>query len=177
MKALSSEHAQQLQVIYNQLYPSKLIAHMSHFYHEHGRISINEDIIGSERPGPNNHSSATIAVYWPGCGESLSRIDYSERRVGTVQYYVQHTIEFHNEGSVETEKLKHLFCYVLWKQISPNTSYFGQSAIVCANSYELPSVCSFLPAQRILAKCAHTVIPFNLGSHEESYFVACPIPL
>ncbi len=177
IKALSSEHARQLQEIYNQLYPSKSVAHMSHFYHEYGRVSIDEDIIGSEKPGPNNHSSATIAAYWPVSGESLSRIDYNERRVGTVQYYVQHTIEFHSDGSIETEKLKHLFCYVLWKQISPNTSYFGQSAIVCTNSYELPSLCSFLPVQRILAKCAHTVIPLNLGSHEESYFVACPIPL
>lgn len=75
-------------------------------------------------------------------------------------------IEFHSESSFETEKLKYLFCYVLWKQISPNTSYFSQSAVVCANSYELPRVCSFLPAQRILAKCARTVIPLNLGSHK-----------
>ena len=104
--ALSSERARQLQEVYNQLYPSKSIAHMSHFYHEHGRISMHEDIVGSEMPGPNNDSSATIAAYWPGSGESLSRIDCSER-VGTVQYYVQHTIEFHNEGSTETEKLKH----------------------------------------------------------------------
>ena len=177
IKALSSEHARQVQEIYKQLYPSKSIAHMSHFYHEYGRISIDEDIIGCEMPGPNNHSSATIAAYWPGSGESLSRIDYSERRVGTVQFFLQHTIEFHNEVSTGTENCKHLFCYVLWKQISSNWNYFGQSAIVCTNSYELPSACSFLPAQRILAKCAHTVIPLNLGSHEQSYFVACPIPL
>ena len=102
MKALSSEDARQLQEIYNQLYPSKSIADMSHFYHEHGRISINEDI--------GNHSSATIAAYWPCCDESLSRIDYiSERRVGTFQYYMQHMIEFHNEASFETERLKPLF--------------------------------------------------------------------
>ena len=78
---------------------------MSHFYHEHGCISIDGNI-GSEMPGPDNHSSATIAAYWPGSGKYLSGI---ERRVGTVQYYVQHTIQFHNEGSTETEKLEPFF--------------------------------------------------------------------
>ena len=48
----------------------KLIADMSHFYHEHGCISVEDS--GSE---------------------------ISERRVGTVQYYVQHTIAFYELNS------------------------------------------------------------------------------
>ena len=151
---------------------------MSHFYHECGRILIDEDIIGSDMPGPNSHSSATIAAYWPGSGESLSRIDYAQRRVGTIQCFLLHVIKFHNDTrNTVTDKLKHLFCYVLWKKVSPNSNFFGQSAILCSDEYELPSACSFLPVQRILAKCAHAVIPVDFESHKESCFVACPIPL
>ena len=177
MKALSSEQSRQLLGIYEQLYPSKSVAHMSHLYHEYGRISLAGDTIGSEMPGPNSHSSATIAAYWPGCGNSLSSIDYTDRRVGKIQYFLQHKIEFHNENDTGSKKLQHLFCYVLWKKVHPNSNMFGQSAVVCIDLYELPSACCFLPVQRILGKCAHADIPVNLEGHEETLFVACPIPL
>ena len=145
-------------------------------YREYGRISICEETIGSEMPGPNNHSSSTIVAYWPGSGDSINEI---ERRVGTIQYFLLHTVELAEQStsSHETEKQLHLFCYVLWKQTHPNSRFFGQSAIVCSDLYEPLSACSFLPALRILGKCAHAKLPIDLGSHTETLFVACPIPL
>ena len=175
VKALSSENCQRLKVMYEQLYPSKTIAHISHLYHQYGRISVEEEVIGSELPGPNNHSSATIAAYWPCSGNSLIGIDYTQRRVGKIQYFLLHSIEFISHSRME--KQLHLFCYVQWKKPHAHSNFFGQSAVVCTDDYEPPSPCSFIPAQRILGKCAHVVLPVDFESLEETVFIACPIPL
>ena len=107
---------------------------MSHFYHQHGRVSLSGDVIGSMMPGRNScQSSSVIAAYWPGTGSSLLSIDYTKKRIGVVQYFIHHSLEVYKDHgrSNETEKLQHLFillyamekatpqCQLVW-----NVGYF-----------------------------------------------------
>ena len=61
-QVLASSLSCQLQNIYNQLYPTRLTAHMSHFYRKYGRVSLSGDVIGCSMPGTNSHSSSVIAA-------------------------------------------------------------------------------------------------------------------
>ena len=79
IKTLQSEQYHQLKNVYEQLYPSRIISRVSHFYREYGRSMLGDDIIGSTMRGPNCHSSSVIAAFWPGHGNSLSTIDYAQK--------------------------------------------------------------------------------------------------
>ena len=105
-KVLTAESLRKLKSIYEQLYPTKRVAHLPHFFRQYGRVSLSGDIIGCAMQGRNNcHSSSVIAAYWPGSGSSLLSIDYSRKRIGVVQYFIQHSAEFYKDqgSSSETE--------------------------------------------------------------------------
>jgi hypothetical protein len=81
---MTTESLRQLKCIYEQLYPAETIARMSHFYRQHGRVSLSGDI-GSVMTGRNScQSSSVIAAYWPGSGSSLLSIDNTQKRIGVV---------------------------------------------------------------------------------------------
>ena len=98
--------------------------------------------------GPNCHASSVIAAYWPGTGSSLATIDLTQKRIGVIQHFLTHSLELF-ESSTEngTDKLEHLFAYVRWKKLHPDSNWFGISAIVCIDIMELPDACCFLPVQ------------------------------
>ena len=153
---------------------------MPHFFRQYGRVSLSGDIIGCAMQGRNNcHSSSVIAAYWPGSGSSLLSTDYSRKRIGVVQYFIQHSAEFYKDqgSSSETEKLPHLFCYVHWKKEHPKANWFGISAIVCDDCFETPDACSFMPVQRITNKCAFAKLNIKFERHEDFVFIACPVPI
>ena len=79
-KVLSSELTGQLKCIYEQLYPTRAIAHMSHFYRQHTRVSLSGDVIGCAMRG--SKSSSVFAAYWP--GSSLYSTDHTERSIATL---------------------------------------------------------------------------------------------
>ena len=172
-RVLSSQCLEQLKSLYEQLYLGRTVAHMSHFYRQHGRVSLSGDIIDCVMPGSNTcQSSSVIAAYWPGSGSSLRSADYTQKRIGVVQYFIHHSVEFyvHHAGG-ETEKLQHLFCYVYWKKQHPNANWFGISAVVCDDCFESPEACCFIPIQRITNKCAFAKQNVKLDSYEDSVFV------
>ena len=141
-RVLSSKFIGQLQCIYEQLYPNRTIAHMPHFYRQHGRISLSGDTIGCVMRGSNNcQSSSVVAAYWPGSGSSLHSSDYTKKRIGVIQYFINHTVEFYKDDSRETDKLQHIFAYVYWKKQHPNADWFGLSAIVCDDCFEESDAC------------------------------------
>ena len=113
---------------------------MAHFYREHGRVLLSGDIIGCAMSGTNNHTLSVIAAYWPGSGSSLHSIDYTEKRIGVVQYFVLHSIEFYKENddiSAGTEKFQCLFCFLHWKKQHPKANWFGVSAVVCDDCFRV----------------------------------------
>ena len=112
IKALTPEH-HQLQNVYQQLYPSRIISRVSHFYRDHGRSILGDDVIGSTMRGPNNHSSSIIAAFWPGAGNSLATIDYTQKRFGVVQFFLAHSLKLSSDEGTTT-KLEHVFAFVRW---------------------------------------------------------------
>ena len=66
-----AELAEQLENLYNQLYPQKSITSVSRFYSKFGRITIAGDLIGSDMPGPNSRTSSVVMAYWPSRGKIL----------------------------------------------------------------------------------------------------------
>ena len=86
--------------------------HKCHTYHQHGRVSLSGDVIGSMVPGRNScQSSSVIAAYWPGTGSSLLSIDYTKKRIGVVQYFIHHSLEVYKDHgrSNKMEKLQYLY--------------------------------------------------------------------
>ena len=138
----------QLANVINQLYPSDVISFLPYHYHVCGKVTLGEDLIGSTLRGGNNASSSVIMAYWPGSGDSLQMISHAQMGVGVVQYFVQHTVHLaFAEGSGDSKPFKHIFAYVRWKKLHPQQHYFGDSSVVCADTYEIPGATCFLPVQ------------------------------
>jgi hypothetical protein len=171
---------EQLTSVINQLYPNECIAQMPRNYHLFGRVGLGGSIIGSTLPGGNSSSSSVITAYWAGSGSDLLAINYTCARVGVVQHYILHTVHFQSEsgtGSSGTKKVEHVFAYVLWKQIHPNSDFYGVTNTVSCDLFETPAACCFLPVQRIATLAAHVVITLDVGTVEEPIYVTSPLPI
>ena len=171
---LPADLVRSLRVLYLQLYPTRRIHQVPHFYEEYGRISLAGDIIGSAKPGANAECSSVIMAYWPGRGSSID--DTSIPRIGEIMYFIKHAVIFANVDGPEFETVEHLFCYINWKQVHPHKDWYGVSAQVCSILDEMPNTC-IMPAQRIVCRCAHVKLSVRFPEYEETVFIACPIPL
>ena len=151
----------------------KEIEYVSPFYKYYGRVSIGGDILGSLLNSKSARSSSVIAAYWPTYGSDLNNFDHSQRSIGKVQYYIQHTVTL-KEMSSRTSNIVHFtLAYVHWMDYHHDNRRYGTSATVCANSVKEVYMCSFIPVLRIFAKCATCCTDLT----DENVFVACPIPL
>ena len=176
MCILNADEVEQLTMLYSQLYPGKSIHHLPHSYQRCGRVTLYGHLIGSTLPGGNNHASSVIMAFWPTNGTTLLPTDHQKMSVGIVQYFVRHCVHFKCDHNSKIDVLEHVFAYI-WKKVHPNHHFYGCSATVSENIYELPSMCSFLPVQRIACLAAHAVLTVKLGPMEENVFVSCPIPI
>ena len=73
----ASEQIEDLKLLYQQLYPQKVIARVSPFLVCSGRVTVCDQVIGSVKNATSCNSSSVIAAYWPSNGNDLSKIDYS----------------------------------------------------------------------------------------------------
>ena len=164
---------EQLHSLYQQLTSQYSIEYVSPFYIRSGRASIGGDVLGSTMNKRSAKSASTIAAYWPAEGNNISNIDNSHKSIGRVLYYFTQSITVRRASALRSEKLQYTMACVQWMEIHPQHCLYGISAIVCSNVYKGPSLCSFIPVLRILAKCATCEI---LIEHEK-VIVACPIPI
>ena len=171
----SAEAVEELESIYKQLYRSRCTTNISCFYRKFGRINLAGSLIGSELPGANSRSSSVIMAFWPSRGHTLSNIDYSKMGVGIIQYFIEHLLHYELNGNRIQEK--HVFAYVRWKELHCYHDWYGSSATVCANMFEYPAACCYLPVQRIACRCASIVMPVDFNELTETVFIACPIAL
>ena len=159
-----------LKHLYEQLNHST-VEYMSPFYKYYGSVSYCGDTLESTLNSKSSKSSLVIAAYWPTFGSNVNH-NLSERSIGQVKYYIHHSVTLKNQSSI-SESVTFTLAYVQWMEYHHQNSLYGISATVCGDSTKEPSMCSFLPVLRILAKCAvcHTKI------NDENFFLACPIPL
>ncbi len=112
---------------------------------------------------------------WSVSSDNIFSEESNRMRVGEVQYFLKHVVTFERNGTKDT--IEHIFAYVYWKKKHPSEDWFGTSATICTDLYELNGN-SFLPVQRISCRCAHATLKVQFDSHTpDSVFVACPIPV
>ena len=169
----NSHDCEQLHSLYQQLNPHCSIEYISPFYIRSGRASIGGDILGSTMNNRSARSLSTIAAYWPTEGNSISCINYSHKSIGKVSYYFTQSITVRKAGALMSQKMQYTMAFVQWMETHPQHSLYGISATLCYNTYMSPSLCSFIPVLRIIAKCASC----NIVLDDEEIFVACPIPI
>lgn len=168
----NSEMLKDLELLYGQLYPSTDM-YISPFFVCSGRATLCGQVVGSVMNATSCNSSSVITAYWPSRGNDLSNIDYFRPSVGRVQYFVKHQVKF-GDSYNGTE---HIFAYVSWKQKHPHQDWYGISATVCLNMNEPPSICSFIPIQRIRSVCAYSLLDTDIAGLKECVFVAVPVSL
>ena len=96
-------------------------------------------------------------------------------RVGVVQYFCKHQVTVHTDDDVKDRKT--YIAYVLWKQQHPHKAHYGILATVCVNMFEPPSVCNFMPVQRIHSIWANSIVGVEIEGFHEKLFIAVPIPV
>lgn len=87
-----------LEMLYTQLYPNKVVARVSPFYVRSGHATLCNQVIGSTMNAASSNSSSVIMAYWPARGNDLSSIDYSRMRIRIVHYYCRHPVVFTVSG-------------------------------------------------------------------------------
>lgn len=172
----SAELLKDLELFYKMLYPTYDIESVSPFFVRCGRVTLCEQLIGSVMNSRCSKSSSVITAYWPTTGSNLSLIDYSARMsVGTVQYFFKHRVVLCTVDNVK-QNVDHVIAYIKWNQKHPHAEWYGLSATISSDMYEPSSVCSFIPVQRIYAVCAHCTLKVQMGTLNETVFIAIPIP-
>ena len=172
---LYPEQASNLNSLYKQLYPNKVVLPTSPFYTHSGRVTLGNELIGSVMNATSCNSCSVIVAYWPSKGNTLSNITYSYRNVGVVQYYIKHQAKLKDTDVSAAFSDEHIFAYVLWKQEHTQKHWFGISAIVSQTINEAPSMCSFLPVQRVNAVCAYCTLNTSFDELTEEIFITIPL--
>ena len=72
-------------------------------------MGLGVSIIGSTLPGGNSSSSSVIMAYWAGSGSNVLANNHERMRVSVVQHY----IEVHFQTEPGTERVEHVFAYIL----------------------------------------------------------------
>ena len=73
-RALNMTECKYLEMVYTQLYPSKQIDSISHFYLHANKVVLNDEIIGSVCSC--NKKASMICAYWPSKGSTLSILNF-----------------------------------------------------------------------------------------------------
>ena len=170
---MTTEQVNELQLIYEQLYPLKTFKKLSATVFKFGRLLLAGDLVGSNMPGRNSHASSVIMAYWPSKRSSLKDIDYSRKQVGVVQYFLKHKVSYTEDDMCMEHQ--HIFAYVKWKETHEQYNWYGISAAVCHDSFEVPAACCFIPVQRFYCRCGYKVMPVKFNEMTENVFIACPI--
>lgn len=76
---------------------------------------------------------------------------------------------FEETGCSSKEAKEHVFAYVHWKEVHPKGNWFGTSATICTNLYEL-NANPFLPVQKIACKYAHANLKVVFDTGTENVF-------
>ena len=126
-----------------------------------------------------NNKHSVIASFWPGFGESIDRIDPAMKRVGTIMFFLKHSVTLKEEPSVsEVEKGHIIFCRIHWQQYHSHPLHFGSSALVCTRQTEVEDACCFLPLKQIANRCSFGDITTDFGDPlgTDTAFVAISLP-
>ena len=170
---INEQQARWLRNLYSQLYPQLTIEHLSWLHH----CSAQTIVAGEMFSSAVSHSSksACITAYRSNWGDSLINDSIqTARNVGIIQFFFKNKVSFTEISTPQT----HIFTYVHWYKHHTGAAWFG-TWIITSTDKEAESMCSFLPLQCILEKCAHgrLSIDFTGNNLPETVLVSVPTSL
>ena len=154
--------------LYMLLYPNYEIEHFSYFYMK----SKSATFLGEAYESSPNRNSVFVA-FWP----SDVELNVS-KKICQIIKFIKHKVTLkHTEIEISQEAV-HIFCQVRWFKDHSHKNWFGHSAFVCKNEQEEESFASFIPLQRLIARCAFGNFKLSFDSEEiETVFVTVPMPM
>lgn len=173
-RVLSSDLYQQICTIYKQLYPGMKLHFVPRTYIHSKRATLGGELLVAES---FNKKHSVIASYWPGMGERIDQFDPALKRIGTITFFLKHSLTLESETNAERMEKNHIFCRVKWHMYHSHPLHFGSSAIACIRQTEVENACCFLPFKRIANRCAFGDISIDFGDPLgiDSTFVAIPL--
>jgi len=165
---LTSEEATHIRQLYTVLYPGYKVEHFSYFY----RHSNSATFLG-EAYESNPSGNSVFAAFWPS-GLELT----ISKRICQIIKFMKHHVTMKHADTDKTLETVRIFCQVRWFKDHSYKNWFGHSAFVRKNEEEEKSFASFLPLQRLIARCAYGSFELSFESEEtETVFVAVPMPM
>jgi len=95
---------------------------------------------------------ATVVAHWPGV-LGIDNLGEAPVRIGMISSFICHSVTVKTNMS-EPTLVHHVLARVNWFHDHPRRDYFHPSVILCANTFECVGPASFIPASRIIARCA-----------------------
>ena len=72
--------------------------------------------------------------------------NYQIPKTGVIKYFIRHNVHLRSVNDAYGVKIvEHVFASVKWLKEHEHHNYYGASAIMCSNTYDPSSMCSFLP--------------------------------
>ena len=106
-----SDQYLKLQKVYASLYPQHEIRLVQRSYQHSRRASVGGELYVASI---YNRKLSIINAYWPGTGDDLATYDPSLKRVGTINYFMSHTVTLQELSSNKIETVTHILCYAHW---------------------------------------------------------------
>ena len=75
----------------------------------------------------------------------------------------------------DNQEHEHKLAYVKWYQKHVHEDWYGSSAVVCNNTINPDSPCSFIPIQRTHSVSAYSILNIEIAGVSETVFIAKPI--
>ena len=157
--------------MYKFIYTDIPFLSISRFIKQSSRASLFDEVYVSTLLSRENN--IIISAYWPVNDDGfLLRESPLPLSFGQVQYYFKHDLVFCNDS----KKQEHLIAYVRRYKMHSHSSWFGSSAVVLENNFEIDSCFSFIPLQRFSSLCIYGVQSISFTDNSiEHVIVASPI--
>lgn len=150
------------------MYSDKDIKLVPRRYVEYKQVKVFSELLTSDKAGKNK--SANVAAIWKvPSGIIKTSPTISDVRVGQIQYFFTHTLQF------QDTKSKHSFAYVKWFQDHPRKFHFGKSLIVSSTAFDSDDFSNIVPLSRLIARCAYTIVEENFDYGLDKFIVNIPM--
>ena len=167
---LSAQEQDCLRTLLSLFHPEYSISYVTQLCRKSARMALLGEVFGSSLCRTDR--SSYIVAHWPRCSYecvSFSTCTYNQLSVGKVLFFIQHSV------SVCGHVYKYVFAFVKWYKEHPQRSWYGSCAIVSSCLYYPTSPFSFIPVQRIIARCTLGTLKVQFHTSNELVCVAVPL--
>lgn len=171
-KCFSDIEYTHIKQMYDLLYPTRPINHISRFYCESKQMVINNE----EYLSINSRSGRSTAIV--ACWAGVSRIDKrgeAPPKIGEIQSFFRHEISLANDNSSEALKTFHTIARVKWYMDHHLGAHIHPTVKLCATVFESHSNATFIPVSRIAGRVATAKSNLQFDYGEDTVLITVPL--